>query len=141
MATLNKTREGTRNQKRGTSIGHANITIADYDATLDLAELFNIPENAHIVRAHLNVKTAFNAGTSITFTIRLGTTIFVAAISVATTGVKTLTVTPLDSGVGGLCILLPTIVGALPTTGEAELMVEYIEYDKSTGEYTDYSAT
>jgi len=141
MATLNKTREGTRNQKKGITVGHANITIADYAATLDVAELFDIPENAHIVRAHLNVKTAFNAGTSITFTFRIGTDILVAAISAATTGIKSLTVTQRDSGVGGFCNLLPTIVGAIPTTGEAEFMLEYIEYDKNNGEYTDYSAT
>ncbi len=141
MATLNKTREGQRNQKKGISVAHATIDFSEFDATGDVAELFELPENAHIARIHLNVKTAFNAGTSMVIVGKLGASTVMASISIATTGVKTLTVTQLDAGTGAQFTLTTTVVGAMPTAGKAEIMVEYIEYTKNSGELTDYSAT
>ena len=54
---------------------------------------------------------------------------------------KTLTVTKVDTGTGAKLTATAVIVGALPTTGKATILVEYVEYNKNTGELTPYSTT
>lgn len=143
MATFNRTREGSRNQKKGVCVAAATIDMADIPASGDIAELFDLPENALVTGVRMNVKTAFTGGSAsaATLLMALGGATISAAMSIFTTGVKTLTVTSRDTGVGGIVTAVCAFTGGVPTVGSVEVMVEYIEYTKNTGELTNYSTT
>ena len=141
MATLNKTREAIRNRKKVSAFAAVELDFNDFEDIAGVAELVELPEDALIIGVHLNVKAAFNAGTSITVALKADAATIAAAISIATTGVKTLTVTKVDTGNGAKLTATAVIVGALPTTGLATILVEYVEYNKNTGELTPYSTT
>jgi len=141
MAVLNRTRIGLRNQKKSVCASHAELTFEDFPASGDVAQVFAIPEDSLLTAINLNVKEAFNAGASIVIAATLNGAPVMASISIATTGIKTLTVTKRDSGAGGLLLVTCTIVGAVPTAGKADLIVDYTEYTKNSGEYTEYSTT
>lgn len=143
MATLNRTREGIRNQKKGVCVASALIKFDDFTDIAGVAELIELPEDALVIAAHLYVKIAFNAGTSMTLQLKSGSDSIFAAVSVQSTGLKATAAPPLkaDTGVGSKLTATVVIVGALPTVGAVVAVVEYIEYNKNTGEYTDYSTT
>ena len=102
-------------------------------------QLANLPDNAIITDAYIHVKTASDAATSATGTLGTtsgGTEILSAADLKATGKQGTFTGQSL-TGTGKTLWLGVTKVGAETAVGEYVVVVEYLEYRKDTGEYTD----
>ena len=141
MATKNKTRIGTRNQKKGICVAASLLDGADeFAAVADVSELQEIPENALMLKVSCFVTAAFV--TSAVITIKLdGVAVRVFNVGTSTGSVVGVGLTAiLDSGAGGK--LTATLTGSASVgTGKARIIAEYCEYDKNTGEYTDYSTT
>lgn len=145
MADL--TRVGLNNQKREVyvGVGEACPTTAN--------TIFNLPKNSVVTRAYLEVLTADStAGAEMQVTV--GSTVVADRVGVDTVGTAEgkLTVTSTDG--------TTTVTGDIPYTtpayfatggavgiasgavapagdGSVRLVVEYIELDKLSGEYTD----
>jgi len=125
------TRVGLFNQKREPSVAVAAVTEAQI---LAVAGVCNLPARSLVTGVKSIVTTASTtAGAQVT--IKVGAVAIATNIAVATTGVK-VTATPGYFPTGGLV----TIVGGTtsPAAGNlvSEYIVEYIELDKVSGEYT-----
>lgn len=125
-------REGTFNQKRRVSVGVFALTEADI---LGGAIVATLPARSIVTGVKTLVTTA--SGTlSSSITVNVGTTSIATGVDVTTTGVKT-TATPGYFATGGD---ISVVAGATaPATGslECEVVVEYIELDVKSGEYTN----
>ena len=141
MTTLNKTRIGTRNRKKKIEVAAFTLDGADeFAAVSDVSEIAELPEDALIIEASLFVKTAFI--TSAVITLKLdGVAIRVFNVGTSTGNIAGAALTAkLDSGVGGK--LTATLTGSASVgTGVAVVLVNYVEYNKVTGELTPYSTT
>lgn len=148
MAHTNATRYGEIAQKKGVSVlaivledalyKENGLTIAAGNANFLVA---NLPANAVIKDAYVNVEKASNAAT--TATVQLGTAEggaqVLAALDVKTVGVAGTLVGKLATGTGQPIYMKVALAGATTTVGKATLVVEYTEYEKNTGEYTQFS--
>jgi hypothetical protein len=141
MATKNKTREGTRNRKKQIEVAASVLDGADeFAAVGDVSELQEIAEDALIIEATCFVKSAFI--TSAVITLKLdGVAIRVFNVGTSTGNIAGVALTAkLDSGIGGK--LTATLSGSATVgTGVAVILVDYVEYNKNTGELTPYSTT
>lgn len=124
MATKDFTKNGDALKKRGVSVGVYNFTGADF-GTGDTLVLANLPADIFITNA-----TVFATGGA-------GSTINLKANGSAAQAVATHQQTRVAWNLkvpnGGQ---LTAEAGATAPTGEIKLLIEYIEYEKSTGEYT-----
>lgn len=139
---MNLTRERKNAQKRSVCFfaeqlleGLENGQIAAADADHLLA---NLPPDAVITDAYVHVKTPSDAATSLVIT--LGTTeggseILSAADGTVAGKTGTFTGQSLTDSGEPLWVGL-TYVGAATNVGEYVVVVEYLEYTKTTGEYT-----
>ena len=147
MASVNVKTYGKNNQKKGVcasvaTIKPADLTNADGVATAgtlasgDVVTVFSLPADAIVTNALIVVKTGATTGTQ-TMKITVGSTDVIAAVAVGTAdnAVKGGTVTRAATGTGA-DVTVTTGVGAL-TDGEFEIVVEYVEYVRTTGEYTN----
>ena len=140
MATINRTREAERSLKKSYSVSSVTLKADDITADTDILQLFNIPENSLIYDAEVISKVPFNPGTSLTVEGRYGgNQVFAPVDLTSIAGIIVLVVTKRDSGAGGFFTLTTSLGGALPTVGEFEIMVKYIEYTKNNGELTQLS--
>lgn len=126
------TRNDLYNQKREPSVAVASVTEAEI---LAVAGVVNLPERSLVTGVKTIVKTASGtAGAQVT--VKVGATAIATNVAVSTTGVKT-TASPGYFATGGLV----TINGGTtpPAAGDldSEYVVEYIELDKVSGEYTN----
>lgn len=132
-------RKGTLNQKKAICVASAVLDFETLGAATESFQLFNLPENAIITNAYVHVVTASNAATSATGiigTAENGTQVLSAA-NMKTLG-KQGTYTGQSLTVTGKTIWFKqTLVGAAPTVGEVIVVVEYLEYNKNSGEYTN----
>lgn len=129
-----KTREGLNFQKRGVS-----VFVADLEevGVLDDSVYGNLPEKSLIMSAGVLVTTASGTATA-TVDVLVGATVVANEIDVDDTGFKAGTVTE-DAQyfeTGGQIIVREGAVA--PAAGDlvGRLVIEYIELDKTTGEYT-----
>lgn len=102
--------------------------------------LGNLPPDAIILDAFIHVKTASDAATSATGTLgtaSAGTQILSAADLKTTGDSGTFTGQSL-TGTGKEVWLGLAYVGANTDVGEYIVVVEYLEYEKNTGEYTRF---
>lgn len=102
-------------------------------------QLANLPPNAVITDAYSHVKVVADAATSKVAT--LGTTeggseIMSAADLKAATGETGTFTGQSDTGTGVTLWLGLTVVGAETAVGQYVIVVEYLEYEKNTGDYT-----
>lgn len=124
-------REGTFNQKREVSVGVYSLTEAQI---LDDALVATLPERVIVTGVKTNV-TAASGTTSSNITVKVGSTAIATNVGVATSGLKT-TATPGYFETGGD---LTVVAGSTaPAAGdlECEVVVEYIELDRTVGSYT-----
>ena len=89
-----------------------------------------LPRGAQIVSVGLNTVTAFNSGTTATGTITDGTTAFVSAQDVKTTGLETVAVTGKFYADGGTITFSLAETGTAATAGRAIGYVGYVVLDK-----------
>lgn len=147
MANVNLKNVKKHDRKVSRSASAANInpavlTTADGVATAgtlatgDVVTLFTLPENADVTNAYIYVVKAPTGGTQ-TLKISVGSTDIVAAVAVGTSaGVfKGGSVTRANSGTGS-DVTVTTGIANL-TDGEFRIVVEYVEYNKVTGELTN----
>lgn len=102
----------------------------------DVVTLFTLPANVDVTNAYINVVKAPTGGTQ-TLKISVGSTDIIAAVAVgAVSGAfKGGTVTKANSGTGSN-VTVTTGIADL-TDGEFRVVVEYVEYNKVTGELTN----
>lgn len=147
MANVSLKSAGKHNKKVSRSASAANIkpavlktadgvATAGTLATGDIVTLFTLPENVDVTNAYVYVVKAPTGGTQ-TLKISVGSTDIVAAVAVGTSaGVyKGGTVTKANSGTGSN-VTVTTGIADL-TDGEFRVVVEYVEYNKVTGELTN----
>jgi len=127
------TRNGLFNQKRKPDMAVFNPTEAQI---LAVAGVANLPPRSIVLAVYANVLTA-STTVGANVSLRVGATAIATNMDVATTGVKKEAVVgPQYFATGGL---IEVIGGAVPpAAGDlvSEYIVEYIELDKVTGEYT-----
>ena len=147
MANVNVKTYGKNNQKKGVSVSTATIKPAELTtsqgvasagtlATGDVVSVFNLPGNCAVTNAFIVVKTGATGGTQ-TMKITVGSTDVIAAVAVGTAAnaIKGGTVTKVATGTGA-AVSVTTGVAAL-TDGEFEVVVEYVEFGRTVGEYTN----
>lgn len=120
--------------KEGTEDGDLAVTSDDY-------LLGYLPPDSIVTDAYVHVETASDAATSAAATLgtaSAGTEILSAADLKATGEQGTFTGQSL-TGSGVPVWLGVAIVGAATAVGEYVVVVEYLEYNKTTGEYTKLS--
>jgi len=97
-----------------------------------------LPENAVIMDAVVVVNKASDAATSATAALGTseGGAELVAAVDIKTVAVDGSLVAKKATGTGQDVYLKLAVVGATKTIGDFDIILEYIEYEKSIGEYT-----
>lgn len=131
-------RLGTLNQKKGICVAAAALDFSTLGATTESFQLFNLPEQSVITNAYVHVMTASDAVTTnvgILGTAENGTEVLSAADLKSVGEAGTFTGQSL-TGTGKTIYFKQTVTGAA-TVGEVLVVVEYLEYDKNTGEYTN----
>lgn len=141
MANQNLSRKNRRNYKRSISVFTAILTYSDEIGTsADVYQLTELPPEIVITRASVIPLVASDAATSATVDLGIdGGNELIAAgdlKSVAGTDV-TDDITSLVLETGGTLTFKPTYTGAV-SAGKFLVVVEYIEYQKVTGEITNY---
>jgi hypothetical protein len=137
MATYDQTLEGKNNAKKSVCVSSALIDFGTQNVGIgETVSVFNLPANAVVTNAFFYVNTGV-AGTTATGKVSVGGIDAIAAVAFAgTAGVlKGGAVTKVSTGTGAE--VLVTIGTAAATAGKVEVIVEYIEYTKSTGELTN----
>lgn len=138
MASFDVKLSGKNNQKKRVSVSSATIRVADTGtiASGDTVKVFRLPANAVVVDAFLVTRSTITGGTQ-TAKITVGTTDVIAAVAVGTAAnaVKGGTVTKAATGTGADVIV--TIGTAALTDGILEVVVSYVEYERTVGEYTN----
>lgn len=149
MATINLTRKASLNKKKGVSVFTCTLDIADTSelditTSADVYQLCKIPDESYIVRAEALVITANNAGTSAVFDLGFdgGDTLIDGGNLASAAGTK------LDGGTNSVVpqfkttpvnlTFTPTYTGTAPTAGKIHVVVEYIEFEKTNGEITNF---
>ncbi len=144
MATVDLRRLLNRHQKNDISVFTTDLDFTvDIGVTADISQLFELPLNSYIVRAEILIIIANDAGTSAVANLGFGgdDTLVDGADLQATAGAVedagTNAVVPVDKLTGGIVTFVPTYVGTASTVGKCKVIIEYIEYEKHTGEYTN----
>lgn len=102
-------------------LGIANIGTGN-GVTVDL------PQGAELLRISYHTVTAFDSATTTTGTVSDGTTTFVNAENVKTTGAETVANVPKYYPTGGRLTFTLAETGATATVGEIVAVVEYAQY-------------
>jgi len=144
MATQNLTRKNRFNEKRKVAVFTAEL---DYENLLntsgDIYQLFQLPKNSLVTHASAIVQTAFDSATSASLDLGFAgdDTLIDGADLTSAAGTElsggTNVVVPAIKQTGGIVTAVPTYTGAT-TTGKILVRIEYIEYNKVTGELTEY---
>ncbi len=136
MATYNQILNGKNNEKKSVGIASATLKFTEQAvAATETVAVFNLPANAVVTDAFFYVKTGLT-NTTATGKITVGATDAIAAVAFAGVAgaIKGGTVTKVHTGTGSEVTV--AIGTANATDGEVEVVVEYIEYTKTTGELT-----
>lgn len=144
MAYKDKTRYGEFAQKKVVSVFAADIKFGSEDENIALTTgnylLAKLPPEAIITDAYVHVITASDAVTSAVGALGTteGGTEILSAADLATAGKQGTFTGQSLTGTGVDVYLRATITGAA-TEGEFVAVIEYLEYEKNTGEYTQVS--
>ena len=130
MADLTKT--GLNNQKRESSFGVCE-TLAT-SATMN-DTIFNLPANSLVISAKAIVTTVSGTATD-TVDIKVGSTVVANEVVVGVAGVQVGTQVPAYFATGG-AVSVVAGADAPDTAGRIRIVVEYLELDKRSGEYTN----
>jgi len=134
MATVNLTRKVKNAEKKNICVAAATVAYTDIPGT-DNYELFTIPGDCVITGVRTYAETAGQTGLTADIGYAGGTELKSNA-DLDDTAPKFDAVL-LASGTGKTVTIKPD---AAPTAGKFHVMVEYIEYTRGNGEYSEYSA-
>lgn len=128
MAAANLKRASKFNQKREVSVGV--FDLAYTDITGDGSIVATLASGSVITKVVVIEKTAVNTGA--TFDLLAGTTVIVNEGALDANNIATVSVVDLD-----IAKDITIRAGATaPTQGSVKIIVEYIEYTMTNGEYT-----
>ena len=146
MANINATRyeeSAQKKVKRVLTIKLVDLLFTENNVAIATNNFLvaNLPSDSVLTDAYVSTTKVSDAAT--TATVQLGTAEAGAQILVATS-VKTVAVAgdlvgKLDTGTGMPIYMRVIITGAVTTIGEAFVTIEYTEYAKNSGEYTQFS--
>lgn len=131
-------RVGTLNQKKSICVAAAELDFETLGAVTASFQLFNLPAEAVITNAYVHVITASDAATSnagIIGTAEDGTQVLSAA-NLKTLGKQGTFTGQSLTGTGKTIWFKQTVTGAA-TVGKVLVVVEYLEYNLNTGNYTN----
>lgn len=141
MATQNLSRNRRLNQKRNISVFTAMIALSDVATSADVYQLFALPEGSLVTHASAVVVVANDAATSATadlgFEGDAAALLDDADLKAAAGTVHDDATNGILRETGGNVIYTPTYTGT-PTVGTVLIRIEYIEYEKITGELTNF---
>ena len=128
MAAANLKRASKFNQKREVSVGV--FDLAYTDITGDGSIVATLAAGSVITKVVVIEKTAVNTGA--TFDLLAGTTVIVNEGALDANNIATVSVVDLD-----IAKDITIRAGATaPTQGSVKIIVEYVEYNMTNGEYT-----
>lgn len=131
MADLTLT--GKNNQKKK-SCAFASALISVASGATPSDTLFNLPRAALVTNVYAIVTDAADVGDTID--IKVGTTMVANEIDISATGVASGTVTTAYFGAGGSVTAVAGDGAAVGADCAYKIVVEYIETEAATGEYT-----
>jgi hypothetical protein len=142
MANIDMTREINFAQKKGVCLFASELVEGTASYEIPAASgnylLANIPTDAIITDAYIQVRVAADAATS--SSAKLGTaeggSQVLSAANLKTVGKQGTFTGHVVTGTGAALYLGVTVSGAATNVGEYVVVVEYVEYRKNTGEYT-----
>lgn len=141
MAFTDIRREGTFAQKKSVCVMGAVISEGEeLEAVSGNYKIASLPKDAVITDAYVEVITASDAATSAVAT--LGTTEggseIASAIDLAAVAIDGTFTGKSATGTGKDVFLGITYTGAATNVGKYAVVIEYTEYTKTTGEYTQF---
>lgn len=142
---VDKTRFGEYMQKKSICLFAAPVKFGTEDKDIGTASenylMAKLPPEAVIVNAYVHVETAADSVTSADLT--LGTTDggaeILSGVDLKTVGEQGTFVAQSLTGTGKDLYMNVAIVGTTTNVGKFIVVVEYVEYEKNTGEYTEIS--
>lgn len=140
MARANKTRDGILAQKKGVCV--AVIPFVEADILVDGSVYVELPPRTMITRVVSNITTA--SGTSVATVDVLANGVVLVnelAVAAANVGDESLAAVAQYLATGGELVIKAGAVTPADGALIGELIVEYIELDKNTGEYTKHLAS
>jgi hypothetical protein len=135
MANKNVTRAGDAHQKKTLSLFCVAIGVDSADTFNDASDNYLVgylPPNAVITAAYVNTKVISDAATVTVGTTEGGTEILSAGTTAAV-GINGTFTGRSDTGTG---VPIHVTLGAVVTTGDVRVVIEYDEYELNTGEMT-----
>ena len=131
-----KKRDGLNNQKRGVSVLSAPFVETDINGSGSI--FATLPPRSLIIAAWVNVKTASGTA-SATLDITANGSVVANEVAVTTAGsiAGTIVSSAAYLATGGDIVLKDGSVAPANEALVGDLVVEYIELDKTTGEYTN----
>lgn len=130
------TRVGKNADKKTVSVSAVTVDYTEV-ANAVANELFVLPPNALIIASYCIVKVAGQAALTVNYGFsgsnELGSALDIDGAAVLET---TADAGALDTGTGKT---VTAIFSEAPTAGKFTFIAEYIEYDKSCGDYTNYA--
>lgn len=142
MAFTDMTREANFAQKKGICLFASEVVEGTESFEIPAASgnylLANIPPDAIITDAYIQVQVASDAATSAVATLgtaEAGTEVLSAA-DLTTLGKQGTFTGHVETDTGAELYLGVTVTGAATAVGKYVVVVNYVEYRKNTGEYT-----
>ncbi len=134
MPTTDLSRRRKNTEKRTINISTARLSFDEMNLTDD-HQILVLPENAIIKNAFVNVKEAADVAITADIGFEGGTGIeLFDDVDLVTLGLTEAEVA-LDTGTGKTIIVTPS---AELTQGSFDVVIEYIEYNMSNGQLTNY---
>lgn len=144
MATVDLSRDLTYAQKKSPCVSSFTLDYTDNIGTsADVYQLAVLPAGTLVTSATIVVLTASDAVTSAVADVGLaGGDTFIDGVNLKSTAGTVLSggtnaVIPQFLATGGILTIKPTYTGAA-TVGKFQVTVEYVEVDKTSGEYTRF---
>lgn len=134
MAATDLTREGLNNQKRGVCVAVSEL-LSSTDTVGDGSTLFTLPEQSAILRVYILVIAASTSTGTVDINYdgtEIGSEI---VVTVAGTVVEVPDPQHVYSATGG-DIVIQDGASAVTSSFSGRVIVEYVELEKVTGEYT-----
>jgi hypothetical protein len=141
MANVNISRTKGMHKLRKTNVFSTEITYEDFVASADVLQLANMPDNVLITRAFSYV--VVEEATATTCTGDLGLSggaelLNDTDLAAAADTVDESSLVPLLLPTGGELTFTVSWTGTTPNLGKIQLVVEYIELDKCSGELVNF---
>jgi len=137
MARLNKTRDGVVAQKKNVCV--MSIPFVEADILVDGSVYVQIPDRSMITKVISNITTA--SGTAgATLDVVANGVVLVNEMAVAAANVtdETLVAAAQYLATGGELVIKAGATTPADSALIGEVLIEYIEMDKNTGEYTEH---